>query len=144
MQLVVAATDGSESSERAVRIAATLAAACSAKLHIATVEEPAIEERDDLRKLGGIEGGVGEVVESIAKNILHDAKRIAERQGLSAIEMEVYWGNPAKAILNAAERLDADIIVVGRRGRTRLTGMLLGSVSQELVSRSARPVMVVP
>jgi nucleotide-binding universal stress UspA family protein len=144
MQLVVVATDGSESGDRAVRTGAMLAAACSARLHIATVEEPKIEARNDVRALGKIEGGVGEVVDSIANNILHDARRIAERQGLSGIETEIYWGTPATVIQDAAERLDADIVVVGRRGRTRFAGMLLGSVSQKLVSASARPVLVVP
>lgn len=52
-------------------------------------------------------------------------------------------GRPATAISGVAERDNADIIVVGRRGRGVVTQLLLGSVSYELVLRSKVPVMVV-
>lgn len=50
-------------------------------------------------------------------------------------------GAPAAALLEAAK--DADLLVVGSRGRGGFTGLLLGSVSQQCASHAACPVVVV-
>ena len=54
--------------------------------------------------------------------------------------------DPAEAIIEAARREHADAIIVGRRGRGRgqLAGLLLGSVSQKVVSLAPCTVIVVP
>jgi nucleotide-binding universal stress UspA family protein len=49
----------------------------------------------------------------------------------------------AAAIATAAERLDADLICVGSHGRSGLSAAFAGSVVQDLVARSGRPVVVV-
>jgi nucleotide-binding universal stress UspA family protein len=53
-------------------------------------------------------------------------------------------GDPARTILQEAERLDADLIVVGKRQHGMLERFLLGSVSQAIVNQAHRPVLVVP
>ena len=52
-------------------------------------------------------------------------------------------GRPAEVISQVADRENADIIVVGRRGRGGVAELVLGSVSHELVLRSKRPVLVI-
>ena len=52
-------------------------------------------------------------------------------------------GRAATVIAEVAERENADVIVVGRRGRGGVAELLLGSASHELVLHSRRPVMVV-
>jgi nucleotide-binding universal stress UspA family protein len=52
-------------------------------------------------------------------------------------------GRPASVIAGVADRENADVIVVGRRGRGGVTELVLGSVSHELVLRSKRPVLVI-
>ena len=52
-------------------------------------------------------------------------------------------GRPASVIAAVAERENADIIVVGRRGRGGIAELLLGSVSHELVLHSTRPVLLI-
>ena len=53
-------------------------------------------------------------------------------------------GRAASVIEAVAERDNADVLVVGRRGRGGVTELLLGSVSHELVLHSKRPVLLIP
>ncbi|MEQ0557980.1 universal stress protein [Amycolatopsis sp. NEAU-NG30] len=57
------------------------------------------------------------------------------------IELEVVRGRPVRTLLDRGE--DAQLIVVGSRGRGGFTGMLLGSTSQALIAHSPCPVAVV-
>lgn len=52
-------------------------------------------------------------------------------------------GEPALVIAWVAERFDAYIVVVGRRGRGVLAELALGSVSHELTHKCPRPVLLV-
>lgn len=49
----------------------------------------------------------------------------------------------AEVLLDAAEKDDAELIVIGARNRTRVGKMILGSVSQSVLLRSEVPVLVV-
>jgi nucleotide-binding universal stress UspA family protein len=53
-------------------------------------------------------------------------------------------GRPASVILDIAERENADLVVLGRRGHGEVAELLLGSVSHEVVLHSKRPVLLVP
>src|SRR5215510_9891141 len=57
--------------------------------------------------------------------------------------MVIEDGRPARVIADVAYREDADLVVVGRRGRGGIVELLLGSVSHELTHQCDRPVMVV-
>jgi nucleotide-binding universal stress UspA family protein len=52
-------------------------------------------------------------------------------------------GRPAPVIAAVADRENADIVVVGRRGRGGVAELVLGSVSHELVLSSRRPVLLI-
>ena len=58
------------------------------------------------------------------------------------VERRVVRGAPGNVLLRAAD--GADLVVVGSRGRGGLTGVLLGSVAQQLVRDAQCPVVVVP
>jgi nucleotide-binding universal stress UspA family protein len=53
-------------------------------------------------------------------------------------------GRAADATAAAAQEVSADVIVVGTRGHTRLSGLLLGSVTQRLLQIATCPVLAVP
>ena len=61
----------------------------------------------------------------------------------SRFETELAEGSPVDALLRIADEHDADEIVVGTRGVGRIQG-LLGSVAHELLTKSDRPVLVIP
>ena len=142
MRLIIAATDGSECADRAVDMATTLAKATAARLLLITVGDGL--SRQSVQELAQAEGGVGEAIDLIAGQILRRARERALRQGAPSVEDQFIWGDPAEAVIATAQRMGADTIVVGRRGRGRLAGLLLGSVSQKLVSLAPCAVVVVP
>ncbi len=67
-----------------------------------------------------------------------------EARGITASVEVTAHRDPAAGIIQAAERLGADVICVGTHGHTGRFDTLLGSVAQDVVARSPRPVLVVP
>jgi nucleotide-binding universal stress UspA family protein len=80
-------------------------------------------------------------IHEAAEAVLDELRPIAE-QVETPIEFEVLEGPPAEVLIRAATVREADEIVIGSRGLSRLRGAL-GSVSQELLREAARPVLVV-
>jgi len=123
---ILVGTDGSEGAGRAVELAARLSRDLKASLkvvHVVTVDDPPLEAHNDHASI---------------------ARRRAEALGTEDVQSESLAGNDiAESIMEAAGREEADLIIVGKRGLTRLTGLFLGSVSQRLVSAASRAVVVV-
>ncbi len=57
--------------------------------------------------------------------------------------MEMREGKPAAVIADVADLVDADLVVVGRRGRGRVAELLLGSINHELAHQCRRPVLLI-
>ena len=58
--------------------------------------------------------------------------------------VEVVAGHEVAAVISAlAERVGADLICMGSHGRTGLSKVLFGSVAQGVLTRSARPVLLI-
>jgi nucleotide-binding universal stress UspA family protein len=70
--------------------------------------------------------------------------RVRQRLGDEHADVRVAAGSPAEAIRAAADSEDAEMIVVGSRGRGNLRSAVLGSVSHDLAASASRPVVVVP
>ncbi len=65
-----------------------------------------------------------------------DLERIAE--------IQVHHGNPVVQILEAADRIDADLLVLGTHGKGLIRQAFLGSVAEKVLRKAHRPVLVVP
>ncbi|RTI61146.1 universal stress protein [Thermus scotoductus] len=134
-------TDGSPAAEAGVKEGLRLAKALGARVAFLYVLEPLGPRLllgpetlpyyqalvDDMRK------------EGLAA--LDRATRMAEEMGVG-FEAHLPEGRAAEVILKEAEK--HDLLVMATHGRTGLDAMLLGSVTQEVVRRSPKPVLVVP
>lgn len=143
MNTLLVATDGSASAERAVAFAAQLADATHAKLVIFAVSDG--RASSELEAFGEAEHATtGDMLESEMSGILARAR--AQASGFLAhdVQAEHETGDPTALILQRANALHADAIVAGKRGHGRLSGLLLGSVSQKLVTLASCPVVIVP
>jgi nucleotide-binding universal stress UspA family protein len=136
---IIWATDGSRSADAAMPIAKQLAQSLGCELtvlHAVQVIGPHEEgtgqpmRRDEADTRAKIEGQVAELTAG----------------GLSATLKAINCpiGAVAHAIAEAAADGEADLIVVGTRGHTALSGLLLGSVSLRLMHISTVPVLAVP
>ena len=95
-------------------------------------------------------GGVGEefrshqqALEETGRTVLGHALAETEAAGVEAVVEQVN-AKPVDALLTAAERHDATVIVVGTWGETPLRGAILGSTPHKLLHLSKRPVLCVP
>lgn len=84
---------------------------------------------------------------SVEKALADAARqRLAElRQSLAGVEVETFVSaaRPDPAIFDCAERVHADLIVLGTRGRTGLAHVLLGSTAERVIRRAQVPVVTV-
>lgn len=137
------ATDGSESSDLAVELAAADAVTVGAVLEIVHVLTPETELVDGELVIAGsdaaIERGNGMVAE--ARRL---ARSITEaREGEIEITTELLTGRPAGAIAEHAENGTVDRIYVGHRGLSAEREQVVGSVAKSLLGKATTPVTVV-
>jgi nucleotide-binding universal stress UspA family protein len=80
-----------------------------------------------------------------ASMLVADAVRTVRQSGIEAIGQlcEVAAGHVAKAIVEEAEANGIDLIVMGSRGLSDVQGLLLGSVTHQVMKSSTAPVLVV-
>jgi nucleotide-binding universal stress UspA family protein len=142
MRHIMVATDGSKGADRAVDAAAGLAKISGGKLFIVTVAEAL--SPGEIRELELANKNIDDALEGILMQILVAAEKRAQRLGLTDIQLQISWGDVAKSIIEIAAREAVDVIVLGRRGRSELIGLLLGSVSQQVASLAACTVIIVP
>ena len=137
---IILAVDGSENAQRACKLTAELASSCAAAVVIVHAYEP-------VPYLLGANPLTYEnrVKEHIAWSgeFLKEAHDKLLEQGLREVNYQILQGSPATAIANAALEHDADLIVMGSRGLTPMTGLLLGSVSKRVIGIADCPVLVV-
>lgn len=77
-----------------------------------------------------------------ADSILQIAETVAQNTGVE-IQKEVEYGDPAQAVLETVDRIQADHVVLGSHSRDERARLLLGSVAQAVVHQSIVPVTVI-
>ena len=138
---VVVGTDGSDSSLRAVERAGHLASDPDSKLIVATAYFPASEDTRaaDLLKDEGYKMAGNAPIYAI----LREARDRAKAAGAANIEERAVVGAPVDALVDLAEEVSADLLVVGNVGLSTIAGRLLGSVPANVARRSKSDVLIV-
>ena len=139
MKSILIATDGSAEAGRAVELGLELAAEHDAQVILLHVLPPEAWEWHGRAPVfpRPVEHRAGEDT-----SVLAPASQLAADRGIPATA-ELVAGDPVVEIVRAADRLDADLIVVGSRGLGRVKAALLGSVSRGVLAEAKRPVLVV-
>lgn len=139
--------DGLAEHEQGLAVAAALAARCSSSLHLALVVHTFVT-------LSGLKAVTARFLPAATSALLEasqlGAAEYLERQtvplreaGLS-VTAEIYRGEPAKSVVRAAQRVGADLIVLGTHARSGLEAFWAGSIAPKICSRCRIPLLLVP
>jgi nucleotide-binding universal stress UspA family protein len=134
---ILLAVDGSEQSMKAAIVAADLARSLDTALIVLTVFEHVPGILGDIEREKVIAAHMSE-----AEQIMEAAREIIGKIP-GEITQEILEGPPAEAILRVQEIRNCDLIIMGTRGRGRLAGLVLGSVSQKVLAHAQSPVLFV-
>jgi nucleotide-binding universal stress UspA family protein len=121
-------TDGSPSGQNAVAVALELAQACSSLVHVVQV----LKVGADYQAAAEMQKNMEAIQEAAAKLEVGMQPMVLQGQLPSAV------------ILSAAGEIRPDLVITGRRGKTALDRLLLGSVTAQVIGHSPTNVMVVP
>ena len=146
---ILVCMDGSEGSAAALRWAISLAKAADAEVvavHVLELPYPLLAP-----PAGGASLGVGAEVasfeESYRKQVEEAFRTVWCAPLLEAgvrYRLKFGEGRPGPTLVEAAEQEHVDLVATGRRGLGSLNELIAGSVSQYLVHRAHRPVLIVP
>ncbi|WP_257389211.1 universal stress protein [Tahibacter caeni] len=140
---ILVPTDGSEGSLRAARLAAELAEPLQAELvgfhtippfHVLDFRPGQLEESQQSYTV---------YAEKRAATVLGDWRAAAEAAGARATTVFAYADDPYAAIIAAAEEQGCDLVVMASHGRRGMAALMLGSVTQKVLTHSTIPVLVV-
>jgi nucleotide-binding universal stress UspA family protein len=140
---IVVGTDGSDTATEAVRQAVELARMVGGKLELVSAYEPVPRQRlaeerreapEDLQWAINPREDVDATLESAAQ-LARDA----------GVPVRTYprQGDPADAVLDVAEELEADLIIVGNKGMTGAKRFLLGSVPNKVSHHAPCSVLII-
>jgi nucleotide-binding universal stress UspA family protein len=136
---IVVGTDGSETAAVAVRTATTLAKTFGQPLHVVCAHQLR-GGADAMALAAGVSAPV--ISDSWVKEVLDD---VASQIRQSSVEVFTHGkvGNPAEAILDVADEVNADLIVVGNRGIGSKSRFILGNVPSRVVHHATCSTYVV-
>ena len=117
-------TDGSELAEHGVAHGLALAKSLGAKVSVIYVVEPLLAVTGDFA------------------SVLDRAANAAKEAGVSCETIQVENGQPHQAIIAAAEDKGCDLIVMSSHGRSGLSMLLIGSVTNKVLAHAKTPVLV--
>lgn len=128
---IVVGVDGSDASDRALKMACDLAKVHAAELHI--VHSPEIAAVEAFAPVGGpVLGPSLAQVADAGNQVMTKAKETASAAGVTPASCTLGEDAPCAEIMTIVDLYDADLVVTGRRGLGAVSGMLMGSQSQKL------------
>ena len=171
MQSILVATDGSDNANQAIELASTISTALKAQLNIVHVLDTRALTEEEIQLLT-IEFGneidkyitdkdIDNIPESrsgylrkhqeqagifhkiIGSNIMDSAVTLSKEHGVIDPNTHLRTGEAAECILSVAKTINADLIIVGNRGQSKIQSLLMGSVSSKVNQVADIPVLIV-
>ena len=141
--IYLVAVDGSEWSDRAAERAITLAKQTGADVHFATAMHWSKYQPLYVADVAAPPLGKAEQEALERANTLDP---LEERYADCGVEIscELFWGHPVEVIHEQAKKKHANMIFVGRRGRSKIADLVLGSVANSLAHTAGVPIVLVP
>ena len=142
---ICVAVDGSSQSQAAVKRAASLAQIFDAELTFIHIIRP-MKIPDELQRYIKSEHLTRlrtTALEEVAQEIIKKALIIAEEQGYVKVKTSIIKGDPAKKIIDQANKINADLIIVGSRGLGKVESAVIGSISRKIIETSLISTLVV-
>jgi nucleotide-binding universal stress UspA family protein len=136
---ILITTDGSELAEHGVAHGLALAKSLGAKVSVIFVMEPFSEMTG--RFLEAV-ARYAELRKEQAASVLDRAANAAKEAGVACETIQVENGQPHQAIIAAAEDKGCDLIVMSSHGRGGLSMLLIGSVTNKVLTQAKTPVLV--
>lgn len=130
-------TDGSPGSDHVADQAVELAATTGATLHVVSV----VDEEASFVTSETAEATRKALTDAGERAVSRAADRAAETD--VTVETEVRTGTPHQVIVEYADEIGADVIVMGTHGRSGLERYLLGSVTERVLRLADQPVLAV-
>ena len=141
---ILVGTDGSDTATTAVRYAIDLARRLGARLEVVSAYEPVSEQRlryEGVEAPKDVQWMVNPREDVLA--LLDQAAAEARTAGVAEVETFARQGDAADAIIDVAEEVRSDLIVVGNRGMTGAKRFLLGSVPNKVSHHAPCSVLIV-
>lgn len=139
-------TDGSKLSTKAVAEGVKLASALGSRLTFLTVTQPLASLGDHDHAFAGMPETFRrqalEYLEAAAREALAAASSAAKAASVPANILMVESDHPHEAIIAAAKLNGADLILMASHGRSGVKAVLLGSVTQKVLTHTDLPVLV--
>lgn len=134
---ILLATDGSSFSAGAERVAISLCAEHESHLHVVSV----VAAPGETGFLGG--SADNDVVDATQENLARIEKECSDAGVKCTIHLRS-GDDPYEEIVSASKSLLADMIIVGRRGRSGLARLMLGDATAKIIGYAPCAVLVVP
>lgn len=135
---ILVPVDGSRASKNALRQAFKLPSDEKKWITVVAIDPP---YQGDLALVGV--SNIKEVLKGPGEKILAEAQEIAKAEG-AIIKTRLEEGEAFKKIIDVAEEEGYDLIMMGRRGITRLERALMGSVTAKVIGHFKGKILVVP
>lgn len=141
--IYLVAVDGSEWSDRAADRAIDLAQKTDAEVHFVTAVQWAKYQPMYVAEFSAPPLDTDEAEKVEREKILDPLNKRFADSGVE-IKSTLLWGHPVDIIRDQAKKQHANMIFVGRRGRSKVADLLLGSVANSLAHTAGIPVVLVP
>lgn len=138
---IAVGTDGSDTSLKAVRVAASLARAYEAELliisaHYSNTGALLNSPNRDVSTLPVVSEGR-------AQEYLEEASRIADDEGAKKVELMHREGAPSRQLISVVEEAGVDLLVIGNKGVNSLPGRLFGNIPTDVARQTPVDLMMV-